>query len=236
LERQKVGRVINFRGLTYAPVNEQGVVFLFSKMNDDLGIQIESIQDAFPDAIGIDYRRERETGIRKRIEFEFRSSNYDHPLEGCDIIVCWEHDWRDCPETIEVIELKSELEKLSSTQPSVSRELQRFIESREPRRDIEEVFRKLVQEIERISNRITRKIEKTRVTYKTTRVFVAFELQKASVLLHLTWPEKPRERSVEYLRKLKKSDKWHWHLRVRNLSQVENAVEICKKAYDDTFR
>jgi hypothetical protein len=28
----------------------------------------------------------------------------------CDIIVCWENDWQECP--IEVIELKSVIEKL----------------------------------------------------------------------------------------------------------------------------
>jgi predicted transport protein len=235
LEKQKVGRVINFRGLTYAPVNEQGVVFLFSKVNDDLGIKIESIQDAFPDAVGIDYRHNREMGIRKKIEFEFRSSKYDHPIEGCDIIVCWEHDWRDYPETIEVIELRSELEKLSLTRPTVPKEVESFIESRRPRGDIEEVFRKLIQEIERISNRITRKIKKTTVSYKTTRSFVAVELQKTLVRLHLTLPKAPREKNVEYLRKVH-GNKWHGHLIVRNLNEAEAAVEICKKAYDDTLR
>jgi len=234
LERQKVGRVINFRGLTYAPVNEQGVVFLFSKMNDDLHLQIESIHDAFPDAIGIDYRHERETGIRKRIEFEFRSSNYDHPLEGCDIIVCWEHDWRNCPETIEVIELRSELEKLTSTQPTVSKELEKFIQSRSPRRDIEEVFRRMVQEIERTSTGITRKIKKQIVAYKTTRPFVSVELQKSFVRLHLTLPKTPRERNVEYLRKVY-GNKSHGHLIVRNLNEAETALEICSRAYKDSF-
>ncbi len=30
--RNVVGRLINFRGLVYAPVNENGVIFLFGKM------------------------------------------------------------------------------------------------------------------------------------------------------------------------------------------------------------
>lgn len=234
LEKQKVGRVINFRGLTYAPVNEQGVVFLFSKVNDDLGIKIESIQEPFPDAIGIDYRHNREFGERKKIEFKFRSSGYDRAPEDCDIIVCWEHDWRDCPETIEVIELKSELEKLTSTQPTVSWEVEKFIQSISPRRDIEEVFRKLVQEIERMSSRITRKIKKTTLVYKTARPFVSLELRKNFVRLHLTLPRTPRERNVAYLRKVY-GNKWHGHLIVRNLMETETALEICKRAYNDTL-
>ncbi len=47
------------------------------------------------------------------IEFEFRSSHFklhNHDPKECDIIVCWEHDWKDCP--LEVIELKKEIEKL----------------------------------------------------------------------------------------------------------------------------
>ena len=50
---------------------------------------------------------------RARIEFEFRSSNFrahKHPLDGADVIVCWEHDWPDCP--IEVIELRSAIVSL----------------------------------------------------------------------------------------------------------------------------
>lgn len=220
--------------MTYAPVNEQGVVFLFSKINDDLGIKIESIQSAFPDAIGIDYRHEKDVGIRKRIEFEFRSSNYDHSLDGCDIIVCWKHDWKDCPDTIEVIELKSELRRLSSVHPVFSRDIERFIDLRKPQKDIEEVFRRLIQEIERISNRMTRKIKKTTVTYKTTRPFVAVELQKTRITLHLTLPKKPKEKDVEYGRDVYRT-KLHGHLTVRNLSQVESAIEICRRAYEDTL-
>jgi hypothetical protein len=33
-----------------------------------------------------------------------------HDPAKCDIIVCWEHNWPECP--LEVIELKKEIEKL----------------------------------------------------------------------------------------------------------------------------
>lgn len=106
-----VGPPINFRGLMYAPVNENGVIFLFSKLAEDLGITIEGIQVKFPDAFGKRY--ERDKGYPVTIEFEYRSSDFErheHPKDGCDLIVCWEHDWQECP--IQVIELKSLIRRL----------------------------------------------------------------------------------------------------------------------------
>jgi len=38
-----VGDLINFRGIVYAPLNEQGVVFLFGKVIEDLNMYIELI-------------------------------------------------------------------------------------------------------------------------------------------------------------------------------------------------
>jgi len=108
-----VGPPINFRGLIYAPINENGVIFLFSKVAEDLGITIEGIQVKFPDAFGKRY--ERNKGYPITIEFEYKSSDYErhgHPKEGCDLIVCWEHDWKECP--IQVIELKSLAKELHS--------------------------------------------------------------------------------------------------------------------------
>jgi len=106
-----VGPPINFRGLIYAPINENGVIFLFSKVAEDLGITIEGIQVKFPDAFGKRY--ERNKGYPITIEFEYRSSDYErhgHPKEGCDLIVCWEHDWKEYP--MQVIELKSLIKDL----------------------------------------------------------------------------------------------------------------------------
>jgi hypothetical protein len=40
-DRSIVGSLINFRGLVYSPVNEQGVVFLFGRVLDDLNMYIE---------------------------------------------------------------------------------------------------------------------------------------------------------------------------------------------------
>lgn len=109
-EESVVGEVINFRGLVYAPINEQGVIFLFSKVSKDLNIEIEEIKTGFPDAVG---RVKTSRGYARRtIEFEYKSSNYDHLPEKCDILICWEHDWPECPKEIEVISLKDVIKEL----------------------------------------------------------------------------------------------------------------------------
>lgn len=109
--RSIVGDPINFEGLIYGPLNENGVIFLFSKIHDKLGINIEAIQPSFPDAKG---RRKARKGWEDIwVEFEYKSSQFkihNHDPKECDVIVCWEHDWKDCP--IEVIELKTKIEEL----------------------------------------------------------------------------------------------------------------------------
>lgn len=110
IQRSIVGDPLNFDGLQYSPINEQGVVFLFGKLHKELGIIVESIQTGFPDARA---RKKHKSGwIEVKIEFEYKSSNFlihKHNLKDCDMIVCWVHDWKECP--IEVIELKSIIEK-----------------------------------------------------------------------------------------------------------------------------
>jgi len=115
-----VGQKIDYPGLTYAPTNEQGVVFLFARMSPELGFSAETIRQGYPDAVVIDYRADRNRGFRKNIEFEFKSSGFTrgkkpHDPARCHIIVCWEHDWKKCPKTIEVIELQSRFQKPERT-------------------------------------------------------------------------------------------------------------------------
>ena len=73
-ERSIVGDLINFRGLVYAPINENGVVFLFGKVADDLNMYIEEIKTGFPDCVA---RRFVGKGWEEiAIEFEYKSSNF----------------------------------------------------------------------------------------------------------------------------------------------------------------
>lgn len=111
---QLYGEPIDFRGLRHAPINEQGVVYLFGMVSRELGFSVESVQQGFPDCEAkYLYDRNQNLWAKARIEFEFKSSNFTqhgHDSAQCDFIVCWVNDWTDCP--IEVIELKSELRKL----------------------------------------------------------------------------------------------------------------------------
>lgn len=99
------GRPLVTQALATAPVNEMGVVFLFALLATQLGFVVLRLQAEFPDCeawrMGPDDR-----WLRVRIEFEFESRNFiahHHDPKGCDLIVCWKHNWPGCP--MEVIEL-----------------------------------------------------------------------------------------------------------------------------------
>lgn len=114
-----VGPLINFRDMDYGPTEENGVIFLFSKITSDLGIKMVSIQKRFPDAEAIKYGTDGR-GYKVYIEFEFLSSDFlrhghlEQIKKGkpCDLIVCWEHDSKDIPKEIKVLELKETIEHL----------------------------------------------------------------------------------------------------------------------------
>jgi ParB family chromosome partitioning protein len=116
--RKKVqcGERIDFRGMSFAPVNEHGVIYLFGMVSRELGFLVESVRRDYPDCHG--HRCVGKDGSRwedVRIEFECESSSFryhGHNPDGCDLIVCWIHDWSGCP--IEVIELRSEIKRLCS--------------------------------------------------------------------------------------------------------------------------
>jgi len=106
------GPPINFRGLRHAPINEHGVVYIFGMVSYELGFIVEALQSSFPDC---EAKRcmDKDRWQRVRIEFEFRSSDFHrhgHPVGGADLIVCWKHDWPDCP--VEVLELRSAIDSL----------------------------------------------------------------------------------------------------------------------------
>lgn len=106
------GPPLGWRALLHAPVNEQGVVLAFGMLAETLGYAVEGVGISFPDCLA--KRRvgpDRWEGVR--IEFEFRSRafrDHGHDPAKCDLIVCWEHDWPDCP--IEVIALADTVERL----------------------------------------------------------------------------------------------------------------------------
>ena len=103
-----------FAPFSFAPTNEQGVLFVFGGVAHELGFSITRVQAGFPDVEAM-----REIGPNKcqpiKLELEYESRNFlahMHPLDGCDGIVCWIHNWPECP--LEVIELKSVVEALAT--------------------------------------------------------------------------------------------------------------------------
>jgi hypothetical protein len=117
-DRCTYGNPIDFPGLRHEPVNEQGVVLLFGMLAKDLGYVIEAAQHGFPDC-----EAKRQIGPerwqRVRIEFEFESRNFrdhGHPPTGCDVIVCWRHNWDECPENLEILELSNAIKSLAHSE------------------------------------------------------------------------------------------------------------------------
>ena len=93
--------------LICAPTNEQGVLFAFGSVARELGFSMLQVQTGFPDCIAL-----RHIGGGRwqwvKIELEYESRNFlthMHPVGGCELIVCWRHNWPDCP--LEVIELQN---------------------------------------------------------------------------------------------------------------------------------
>jgi hypothetical protein len=102
--------------LGLAPTNEMGVVFLFGTVAKDLGYMVVRLQSEFPDCEA--YRLiDPERCQLIKAEFEFESRNFlahGHKLDGCDLIVCWKHNWEGCP--LEVIELSTVMKALTADQ------------------------------------------------------------------------------------------------------------------------
>jgi hypothetical protein len=106
IDRPVYGPAMNPGALAHEPINEMGVVFLFGTVAERLGFLVTLLQAEFPDCEAL-----REIGPRRwqrvNIEFEYESRNFlrhGHDVSGCDMIVCWIHNWAECP--LEVVELR----------------------------------------------------------------------------------------------------------------------------------
>jgi hypothetical protein len=110
-DRPVYGPLIRPYPMIHGPINENGVLYLFGTVSERLGFVVTLVQGAFPDCYAmrlVDVDRWQPV----RIEFEYESRNFlrhMHDPKGCDIIVCWKHNWPECP--LEVIELRSEIGK-----------------------------------------------------------------------------------------------------------------------------
>ena len=109
-DRPIYGRPLALPELAHEPVNEAGVVFAFGVLARRLGFLRPQApaKRRFPDCRS--YARGGTGAVAEgEVEFEFESKNFlkhGHRKDGCDLIVCWSHNWPECPKKLEVIELK----------------------------------------------------------------------------------------------------------------------------------
>jgi len=235
-ERSIVGDLINFRGLVYSPINENGVIFLFGKVMEDLNMYIEEIKPGFPDCIG---RRFTGKGWeRVSIEFEYRSSHFQqhrHDPIKCDIIVCWEHDWHDCP--IEVIELRDIIRFLPNkfierpdetsgvNKITVEDHLKNF-----PNK-VENIFEKFDGRIKDISNDIWFKVNRNPgVTYYSPeRVFVYLHFQKQGLRL-VIFTRGEKMTGVGSFDYRKGGAKWGL-IHIKNIKDIDKYISTIRKSF-----
>ena len=234
-EKSLVGDLINFRGLVYSPINENGVIFLFGKIIEDLNMYIEEIKPGFPDCLG---RRFTGKGWEKvYIEFEFKSSHFkdhNHNIEECDIIVCWENDWSECP--IEIIELKEIIKTLPNKpieRPDISPEkekysLEKHLEKASPK--IRNLFETFDKKVKSISEEIWSKPTSGGVTYYSPeRVFIYTDFQKQGLRITLFTRGKEIE-GVEKGQWVKGGAKWG-RIYVTDDKNLEISLKAIKQSY-----
>ncbi|HEY2912077.1 MAG TPA: hypothetical protein VGK21_01845, partial [Candidatus Angelobacter sp.] len=111
------GAPMHLPEMAHEPLNELGVIFAFGVLARRLGFVALRFQPGFPDCEAL---REVARGVwqRVRIEFEFESRNFlrhRHKPNGCELIVCWKHNWKECPKGLEVIELRKVLHRMIGT-------------------------------------------------------------------------------------------------------------------------
>jgi len=232
-----VGDLINFRGLVYAPLNENGVVFLFGKVLDDLHMYVEEIRPGFPDCVA---RRFTGKGWeRLRIEFEFLSSAFKihgHDTDACDMIICWEHDWKDCP--LEIIELKSEIQVMENWPiprpgvggpvPDGEQALKELFSSRRTTGNVQEWYREIINALRNWDEEIWTNIGKKYIgVYSPERSFASIEPRKTSISVEcFSRGERLEGTKVS---NVTSSPRWA-KFTVKAKNQVDPAIEILKES------
>src|SRR5579859_479740 len=99
--------------MAFAPLSELAVVFMCGAMAMKLGFTMLRMPGTFPDAEAM-----RSTDGKRcqlvRVEFELESRNFlrhAHDPKKCDLIICWEHNWPECP--LPVLELKTLVKQMT---------------------------------------------------------------------------------------------------------------------------
>lgn len=241
-DKSIVGDLINFRGLVYSPINENGVIFLFGKVMEDLNMYIEEIKPGFPDCIG---RRFTGKGWEEvKIEFEYKSSNFQshkHDPKNCDIVVCWEHDWTGCP--IEVLELKEIIKSLPNPPikrpdspvkklgtKGIDKEITVETHLKKYPEKTKRLFELLNSRIKTISEEIWRKVGTTPVCsyYSPERSFIYVNFQKQGLRIIL-FTRGQKIEGVKGLNYEKAGAKWG-RTYLKNEGDLEKVLSAIKKS------
>jgi len=230
-EKSLVGDLIKFRGLVYAPINENGVIFLFGKVAEDLNMYVEEIKPGYPDCIG---RRFTGKGWeRVAIEFEFKSSNFKlhkHDPKECDIIICWENDWKECP--VEVIELKTEIQGMDNNPaiitppggmlPPHKITLDAFF--RDSNENVKRWYNQLFEKMKEYDRDIWEKISSTKSGwYSPAKLFVSIMPAEQSIRFECYSGKQAINGTT--IRSQQLSPNWS-KFNVKNDADVQNAVDI----------
>jgi len=242
-EKSVVGDLINFRGLVYSPMNENGVIFLFGKVMEDLNMYIEEIKPGFPDCIG---RRFNGKGWERiRIEFEYVSSNFKlhkHDPKKCDMIICWEHNWSECK--LEVIELKDFIRNLPDIPIKrpvddivdeqeleiLTDELntEKLMEIKETNVHVIELLKKFDDKVRGIDEKIWPKIGKTGISYYSPeRVFIYAFPQKDKIILYMF----VGKGNIEGINKKLKSMPKYGTAEIKDESDIDNIIKAIKTSH-----
>jgi len=227
-----VGELLDFRGLVYAPVNENGVILLFGKVTSDLNMRIEEIKRSFPDCIA---RRFNGRGWeRLLIEFEYKSSNFKrhgHDINSCDIIVCWIHDWKECP--IEVIDLKSTLKDMENYSVEKKKQdidienaLNTIFANAKSMPKVKEWYGKLFDKISEIDDTVWLKISTKYIGwYSPLRAFVSLRISRKCIRVECF----SRETEILGAESLKLKPLWSFFI-IKCDKDVDKAVSIISES------
>lgn len=109
--KDRINNISNINPCTKrAPLNEWEVVYLLGRIAESANFTLIEGSESFPDCtIGIELNGAL---VKIRTELEYKSSNFNHDVNGCELVICWE---KDCHLPIPIIELKNIFTDLPQT-------------------------------------------------------------------------------------------------------------------------
>jgi hypothetical protein len=225
-ETNIMDKLTNFR----IPATRDGVIFLFGKVGEELSIYVEEIKVAFPICLA---RRYTGSGWEKvKIEFEYRSADFKkkgHDPAGCDIIVCWENNWPDCP--LEVIELEDRLSSLpDETVTPPDADFESFLDTLFDSLKVNDNIRKLMKSIDRqikdIDERIWAKATDECIVYYSPEKPFLYAYPKPKLVNFQLYSGDESIEGVRYYRNENASSTWGYiNLDYGSIQTTLNAIK-----------